>query len=35
VSWPEPRSLLAIPDGEGGLRDWFPAQAAFAGGPSP
>ena len=35
VSWPEPRSLLAIPDGVGGLRDWFPAQAALAGGPSP
>jgi hypothetical protein len=35
VIWPEPRSLLAIPDGEGGLRDWFPAQAALAGGPSP
>ena len=35
VSWPEPRSLLAIPDGEGGLRDWFSAQAALAGGPSP
>jgi len=35
ISWPEPRSLLAIPDGEGGLRDWFPAQAALAGGPSP
>jgi len=35
VSWPEPRSLLAIPDAEGGLRDWFPAQAALAGGPSP
>lgn len=35
VSWPEPRSLLAIPDGEGSLRDWFPAQAALAGGPSP
>jgi len=35
VSWPEPRSLLAIPDGEGGLRDWFPAQEALAGGRSP
>jgi len=35
VSWPEPRSLLAIPDGEGGLRDWFPAQATLAGGPPP
>jgi hypothetical protein len=35
ISWPEPRSLLAIPDGEGGLREWFPAQAALAGGPPP
>jgi hypothetical protein len=35
VSWPEPRSLLAIPDGEGGLRDWFPAQEAIAGGRPP
>jgi len=35
VTWPEPRSLLAIPDGEGGLRDWFPAQPRLAGGRSP
>jgi hypothetical protein len=35
VDWPEPRSLLAIPDGEGGVRDWFPPQAALAGGRSP
>jgi len=35
VDWPEPRSLLVIPDGEGGVRDWFPAQAALAGGPKP
>ena len=34
VSWPEPRSLLAIPDGRGGLRDWFAPQPALAGGPS-
>jgi hypothetical protein len=35
VAWPEPRSLLAVPDGEGGLRDWYPAQPRLAGGPSP
>jgi hypothetical protein len=35
VAWPEPRSLLAIPDGEGGLRDWYPTQPRLAGGPSP
>jgi len=35
VEWPEARSLLAIPDGEGGVRDWFVAQAAIAGGPPP
>ena len=35
VAWPELRSLIAIPDGEGGLRDWFPAPAPLAGGPTP
>jgi len=35
VAWPEPRSLLAIPDGQGGLRDWFAAPAQLAGGPLP
>jgi hypothetical protein len=33
VDWPEPRSLLSIPDGQGGLRDWFPEATAVAGGP--
>jgi hypothetical protein len=33
VDWPEPRSLLAIPDGQGGLRDWFPEATTVAGGP--
>jgi len=37
IKWPEPRSLLAIPDAHGGMRDWFPADAQLAdgGGVSP
>jgi hypothetical protein len=36
IEWPEPRSLLAIPDGKGAVRDWFPADAQLAGGgPTP
>ncbi|TMB29165.1 MAG: hypothetical protein E6J61_16140 [Deltaproteobacteria bacterium] len=33
VDWPEPASLLAIPDGDGGFRDWFPEAKTVAGGP--
>jgi hypothetical protein len=33
VDWPEPRSLLEIPDGKGGTRDWFPEATTLAGGP--
>jgi hypothetical protein len=32
IKWPEPRSLLAIPDGNGAMRDWFPADAQLGAG---
>ena len=34
LDWPEPRSLLAIPDEAGGMRDWFPESKTIAGGPA-
>jgi hypothetical protein len=32
IKWPEPRSLLAIPDTNGGMRDWFEPDAQLAAG---
>jgi hypothetical protein len=32
IKWPEPRSLLAIPDTNGGMRDWFESDAQLAAG---